>query len=61
MYVSYGPELTALIGAPAYAKLAELCAARLKSRLVAVHPATAKAAPPRRRGGREPATPPQAP
>ena len=28
MYLSYGPELTALIGEPAYDELAELCAAR---------------------------------
>ena len=61
MYVTYGPELTALIGEAAYAKLAELCAARLKQGLIAVHPATAAAAAlaqPRKRGGREPATPP---
>jgi hypothetical protein len=43
MYVSYGPELTALIGAKAYAVLAELCAKRLELGLVAVHPATAAA------------------
>ncbi|MEU4771341.1 hypothetical protein [Micromonospora sp. NPDC023644] len=39
MYVSYGPELTALIGAPAYAKLAEVCGARGRQGLVAPHPA----------------------
>jgi hypothetical protein len=39
MYVSYGPELTALIGAPAYAKLAELCGARSRQGMVAPHPA----------------------
>jgi hypothetical protein len=63
MYLSYGPELAALIGDPAYAKLAELCAARLKSGLVAMHPATVKAqqlAAPEKPGGREPATPPEA-
>ena len=43
MYRSYGPELTALIGEKAYDKLVELCAAREKSGLVAVHPATAAA------------------
>ncbi len=43
MYRSYGPELTALIGEKAYDKLAELCAAREKSGLVAIHPATAAA------------------
>jgi hypothetical protein len=40
MYLSYGPEITALIGEKAYAKLAELCAAREASGLVARHPAT---------------------
>ncbi|MEU4381118.1 hypothetical protein [Micromonospora echinofusca] len=39
MYVSYGPELTALVGAPAYAKLAEVCGARGRQGLVAPHPA----------------------
>ena len=43
MYVSYGPELIALIGAKAYDELARLCAKRLELGLVAVHPATAKA------------------
>jgi hypothetical protein len=43
MYASYGPELTALLGADAYAELARLCAQRLKLGLVAVHPATAAA------------------
>ncbi|MDT4993747.1 MAG: hypothetical protein QOH97_3639 [Actinoplanes sp.] len=43
MYVSYAPELAALIGERAYATLAELCAKRLKSGLVAVHPATVAA------------------
>jgi len=61
MYVSYAPELTALIGKGAYERLAELCDARIKSGLIAVHPATvaaAKAAAPKKRGGREPAAPP---
>jgi hypothetical protein len=40
MFQSYGPELTALLGEPAYAELARLCAQRLKLGLVAVHPAT---------------------
>jgi hypothetical protein len=61
MYVSYAPELTALIGEAAYGKLAELCDARLKTGLVAIHPATAAATAPRKRGGREPASPPKAP
>jgi hypothetical protein len=43
MYESYAAELTALIGADAYAELARLCADRLKLGLVAVHPATAAA------------------
>lgn len=41
MYESYGPELTALIGAAAYAELARVCGERLRLGLVAVHPATA--------------------
>jgi hypothetical protein len=45
MYLSYGPELVALIGQPAYDALAEVCAHRLKLGLVAVHPATAAAQP----------------
>ena len=75
MYLSYEPELTALIGKAAYAKLAELCAARAKRGLVAPHPASPKRRLPIARvsngkhkpelepgalhGGREPATPPQ--
>lgn len=43
MYLSYEPELTALVGKKAYAKLAELCAARLQAGLVAPHPATVAA------------------
>jgi len=58
MYVSYAPELTALIGQAAYGRLAELCDARLESGLIAVHPATVKAGAPHERGGREPAAPP---
>ncbi len=59
LYLSYAPELTALIGQPAYARLAELCAARARRGLVAPHPATAD----RRRsrpatGGREAVGPP---
>ncbi|HEV7826403.1 MAG TPA: hypothetical protein VGP02_16015 [Mycobacteriales bacterium] len=60
LYVEYAAELTALIGAPAYARLAELCAARRAQGLIAEHPATVAARaegltqdePPR-----EPATP----
>jgi len=44
LYLSYGPELIALIGQLAYDELARLCAERLKLGLVAVHPATAAAA-----------------
>jgi hypothetical protein len=40
LYVSYGPELIALIGQPAYDQLAQICAHRLELGLVAVHPAT---------------------
>jgi hypothetical protein len=61
MYRSYAPELTALIGAEAYTRLAVLCDERLKSGLVAVHPATVAAQAKQaqtKRGGREPATPP---
>ena len=43
MYVSYGPELTALIGEQAYDELASICAKRLELGLVAVHPATKEA------------------
>jgi hypothetical protein len=43
MYLSYGPELIALIGEQAYERLVELCTAREKAGLVAVHPATAAA------------------
>jgi hypothetical protein len=45
MYLSYEPELTALVGKAAYAKLAELCAGRVKTGLVAPHPATVTASP----------------
>jgi hypothetical protein len=44
MFESYGPELVALIGEPAYAELARICRERTKLGLVAVHPATAAAA-----------------
>jgi hypothetical protein len=43
MYLSYGPELVALIGQPAYEVLAAMCAKRLELGLVAEHPATTKA------------------
>jgi hypothetical protein len=39
VYVSYAPELIALIGRPAYDELARLCAARARKGLVAPHPA----------------------
>jgi len=39
LYLSYGPELTALLGEPAYTQLARLCAARLSTGLIAPHPA----------------------
>jgi hypothetical protein len=44
LYVSYRPELVALIGQPAYDELARVCADRLRLGLVAMHPATAAAA-----------------
>jgi len=43
MYLSYGPELVALIGQPAYDVLARLCAERLERGMIAEHPATTKA------------------
>ena len=43
MYLSYGPELIALIGEAAYEELSRICGDRLKLGLVAVHPATAAA------------------
>jgi len=41
LYVSYRPELTALIGEPAYRRLAELCAAATARGQIAPHPASA--------------------
>ncbi len=66
MWQSYEPELTALIGKSAYAKLAELCAARARRGMVAPHPADPKRRLPLTRttdlnGGAEPATPPKPP
>lgn len=43
VFVSNAAEITALIGAPAYAELARLCSQRLAGGLVAVHPATVQA------------------
>jgi len=40
LYLSYGPELAALIGENAYAELARLCERRLAQGLLAPHPAT---------------------
>jgi len=54
LYESYGPELTELIGKPAYAELVRLCAARARRGMVAPHPATT-AAPRHTRATREPA------
>jgi hypothetical protein len=39
VYVSYAPELIALLGQPAYDELARLCAARARKGLIAPHPA----------------------
>jgi hypothetical protein len=43
LYVSYRPELIALIGEPAYERLAQLCAEREKQGQLAPHPATVEA------------------
>jgi hypothetical protein len=43
LYLSYAPELIALLGADAYAELARLCAARDARGLIAPHPATVEA------------------
>ncbi|HEY2044246.1 MAG TPA: hypothetical protein VGH11_16340 [Jatrophihabitans sp.] len=43
LYVSYGPELTALIGQPGYDELVRLCEKRLAQGLVSEHPATVAA------------------
>jgi hypothetical protein len=43
MYVSYGPELIALVGEKAYDALVQLCEAREAAGLVAEHPATVAA------------------
>jgi hypothetical protein len=42
VWVSYGPELAALLGDEAYAELAVLCKRRAGLGLVAVHPASAR-------------------
>ncbi len=39
LYLTYGPELVALIGQPAYDVLARLCAQRIRQGLIAAHPA----------------------
>ncbi|MFV0534644.1 MAG: hypothetical protein ACK5MR_13430 [Cumulibacter sp.] len=41
VYVTYAPELIALIGEDAYAELVRLAYARMNAGLIAVHPATA--------------------
>ena len=65
LYQEYEPELVALIGKEAYAKLAELCAARAAAGLVATHPATEAAAAREATnpgsGSAEPASPPVPP
>ena len=56
LYLTYRAELTALLGAPAYAELARLCARR-RAGSGATHPASEQAGPPRDEGGAEPAHP----
>ena len=43
VYESYGPELTELLGKPAYKELARLCKRREGLGLIAIHPATVHA------------------
>jgi hypothetical protein len=43
LYLSYGPEIAALIGQPAYLELSRLCEQRLSQGLLAEHPATVAA------------------
>ena len=58
VYVSYEAELVALMGAPAYAVLAEHCRQREAARRpVAPHPADATRGPKRRRPAQQPAHP----
>ena len=58
VYVSYEAELVALMGAPAYAVLAEHCRQREATRRrVAPHPADATQSPGRRRAAQQPAHP----
>jgi hypothetical protein len=57
LWRSYAPELTALIGQPAYDELARLCALRATGR-GAAHPATEQAVAVLDAGGAEPASPP---
>ena len=56
LWVSYGPELVALIGQPAYDELARLCALRSTGRGPS-HPATEQAVAVLDAGGAEPAHP----
>ena len=57
LWRSYAPELTALLGQPAYDELARLCALRSTGR-GAAHPATEQAVAVLEAGGAEPASPP---
>jgi hypothetical protein len=57
LYVTYGPELTEIMGKAGYDELVRLCVERRARGLLAVHPATAAAGPPREVGGDEPAKP----
>ncbi len=57
MYLSYAPELTALVGQKAYDELARHCELRLAQGLVSPHPATVAATETDLPGGHEPASP----
>ncbi len=57
LFVSYRPELVALLGGAAYDSLAALCARRLEQGLVAPHPAGGASAPPATAGRPAPAGP----
>lgn len=57
LFVSYRPDLVALLGGAAFDSLAALCARRLEQGLVAPHPAGGASAPPATAGRPAPAGP----